>query len=169
MPAQLDIKMLIAQGKALQGEEVLDFSGRDFSGFCVPQPVCAAWRAAPLGEEVRLDISVNGQIEGQCVRCLQSFCAPFATEACYDITPEELVGEYPEYPTARDGVLDLEEMAYGEIVLNGPIVPVCREDCEGLCSVCGGPKGACSCADAPTPEADMDPRWAALRGLLQEE
>jgi uncharacterized protein len=40
--------------------------------------------------------------------------------------------------------------------------PLCREDCQGLCPVCGADKntGACSCV-----ESSPDPRWAALAAL----
>jgi len=40
--------------------------------------------------------------------------------------------------------------------------PLCREDCQGLCPVCGADKntGTCSCE-----ESTPDPRWAALAAL----
>jgi uncharacterized protein len=42
-----------------------------------------------------------------------------------------------------------------------PFAPLCRPDCLGLCSRCGGDLnlGECTCR----PEAD--PRWAPLSGL----
>jgi uncharacterized protein len=46
-----------------------------------------------------------------------------------------------------------------------PFQPVCRDDCPGLCSQCGA-----RLADDPEHEHDVvDPRWAALQGLLEAE
>ena len=46
-----------------------------------------------------------------------------------------------------------------------PFAPVCRPDCRGLCSRCGGDLnlGECTCA-----EPQIDPRWDGLETLLAE-
>jgi uncharacterized protein len=45
-----------------------------------------------------------------------------------------------------------------------PFQPVCSEDCPGLCSQCGE-----RLADDPEHAHDViDPRWAALQGLVSE-
>jgi len=49
-----------------------------------------------------------------------------------------------------------------EVVLDLPFQPLCREDCAGLCTVCG-----VNLNDHPDHEHEVvgDPRWEALRGL----
>lgn len=62
--------------------------------------------------------------------------------------------------------LDIGEAVqeYGLLAL--PMQPLCRSDCAGLCNQCGLNLnyGRCNCT-----ATSEDPRWAALRSLLQEK
>jgi uncharacterized protein len=60
--------------------------------------------------------------------------------------------------------LDLEGEVRDAISLAEPIAPVCREDCPGLCIVCGG-----ELAGGPHEHADddIDPRLAELRRFAE--
>ena len=62
--------------------------------------------------------------------------------------------------------MNLEAPIRDAIVLALPINPVCDEDCEGLCPECGQ-----KWAELPAGHAheQVDSRWSALKGLLQEE
>lgn len=170
----LDVRRLLREAQADEGETVFDLSDRDFMGFEVPGPVTLHWRAAPVGSAMRLNLAVDAVVQGDCVRCLEPFFHTEHIERQYDMAPEELVGEYPEYPTVADGVLDLAEMAYSELVMEVSPVMVCREDCGGLCETCGQPLDRCECgeleaAKAAEEKGEEDPRWDALRGLLDDE
>jgi len=57
-------------------------------------------------------------------------------------------------------------LAWEEFSLALPVKPLCRDDCQGLCPVCGSNKNtdACSCK-----KEQGDPRLAALRGLTIEK
>ena len=59
-------------------------------------------------------------------------------------------------------ILETDPILIEQLQLNIPMKPLCREDCQGLCPVCGADKntGACSCV-----ESSPDPRWAALAAL----
>jgi uncharacterized protein len=60
--------------------------------------------------------------------------------------------------------LELEGEVRDAIALAEPIAPLCREDCPGLCTVCGA-----ELASGPHthPEAEIDPRLEALRTLVE--
>jgi uncharacterized protein len=60
--------------------------------------------------------------------------------------------------------VDLSEVVRQAVLLAVPVHPLCRGDCRGLCPQCGRDlnEGACGCAPEP------DPRWQALRALLDE-
>lgn len=168
MAETLDVRRLLREeGVPAKGEGRFDLSEQDFVGFTVPQPVTMRWEAVAGGGVVRLHLWLQAELATECVRCLSPAVLPLAVEKEYAFEPGDLVGEYPEYPTAGDGVLDLFELAYGEVVMEGPVQPLCREDCEGLCSMCGSLKANCRCEEEAPAEAD--PRWAALRALLEEE
>lgn len=167
----LDIKRMLRPDAGPQsGEGELDFSRRDFAGFAVPGPVALAWQARPMVEYVRLDVEITCTIAAECARCLEAFEAPLRLRREMDIRPEELIGEYTEYPATPAGMLDLEELAYGEVVLEAPTLPLCREECPGLCPRCGRLKENCDCPPESKAEAPpQDPRWNKLRALLEDE
>ena len=51
-------------------------------------------------------------------------------------------------------------------LLNLPAAPLCRDDCAGLCPVCGIDRNAAECDCDLNPP---DPRWDALRALTFED
>jgi len=120
-------------------------------------------------ESVHEGILVSGTadvlIEGECGRCLD----PLA----YDqrVTVQELFF-YPEHVSEAEGddeeqrrvehdEIDLEPVLRDAVVTALPFQPVCREDCQGLCSECG-----IRLDDEPGHHHEvLDPRWAALANL----
>lgn len=115
---------------------------------------------------------LRSAIEQTCSRCLRDIEWPveiyideealpildFASGLPVDTSPEpdalRLTGHHE---------LDLEEEVRDGMLLAEPIALLCREDCPGLCIVCGlelasGPHGH--------PDDDIDPRLEALRGFV---
>ena len=60
--------------------------------------------------------------------------------------------------------LDLDELLRADILLSLPSKILCKEDCKGLCSVCGADrnKQECHCE-----EKSVDPRLEILGDLLK--
>jgi len=59
-------------------------------------------------------------------------------------------------------LIDLEPALRDTVVPALPFQPLCRPDCPGLCSECGA-----RLADDPDHSHEtLDPRWAALGGLV---
>ncbi len=67
------------------------------------------------------------------------------------------------YLPLEEGSVDLSQAIEETLVLNIPMVPLCRENCSGLCPVCGQNlnHGSCSCK-----VETIDPRLEKLRELL---
>jgi len=61
----------------------------------------------------------------------------------------------------EDDFVDLAPLVHDAILLDLPLAPLCREDCRGLCPICGIDRNEASC-DCVAP---LDPRWATLDGL----
>lgn len=61
--------------------------------------------------------------------------------------------------------LDMEKLIYGEILVNWPMKVLCREDCKGICKVCGKNlnKGECGCQ-----RTELDPRMAAFQDVFNK-
>ncbi len=60
-------------------------------------------------------------------------------------------------------LLDTRPLVVDQVQLGLPMKPLCKTDCAGLCGSCGSDlnQGACHC------DAEVDPRWAALKGLAK--
>ncbi len=61
--------------------------------------------------------------------------------------------------------LDTDKLIYGEILVHWPMKVLCREDCRGICRVCGMNlnKGDCGC-----PKTEPDPRMAAIQDVFSK-
>ena len=106
-----------------------------------------------------------------CSRCLRNIDYPVEMELEEEALPTiDLASGMPLDTEAEPDALrltDHHELALeGEvrdaILLTEPIAPLCREDCPGLCVICGE-----ELASGPHdhPDADIDPRLEALRGF----
>jgi uncharacterized protein len=106
--------------------------------------------------------------EGECRRCLRLVTAPLVAtvrevfERAPRVRDEDLDDDEAEtYPLSGD-LVDLTPMARDALLLELPLAPLCREDCEGLCPRCGADRREqpCDCIDQPG-----HPVWAALATL----
>ena len=70
-----------------------------------------------------------------------------------------------DYLYIQNDRVDLDETILYEVQLGVPMRVFCREDCKGLCPICGKDlnEGPCNCQ-----EDDSDPRWDALKDLFSE-
>ena len=104
-----------------------------------------------------------------CSRCLRDIDYPVELELEEEALPTiDLASGLPLDTTAEPDVvrltghheLELDEEAREGILLAEPIAPLCREDCPGLCVVCGRELGS---GPHDHPDTDIDPRLEALR------
>ena len=102
----------------------------------------------------------DAELAGPCMRCLEDAGHVVHVDAREIDQPGG--GEELRSPYLEEGRLDLTAWARDALALALPTQIVCREDCRGLCSVCGA-----NLNDDPehAHEAEPDPRWAALREL----
>ncbi|WP_345461772.1 YceD family protein [Nocardioides marinquilinus] len=146
--------------------------------------ILAVPEGSPVDLDLRLEAVMEGvlvtgtaraALEGECARCLE----PISDEI--EVTLQELYvyddrhdhhernagGDADdEVSTLEDDLLDLEPLLRDAVVLALPFQPLCRDDCPGLCTECGA-----RLADDPdhTHDAPIDPRWAKLTGLQQDQ
>lgn len=61
--------------------------------------------------------------------------------------------------------LDIDKLIYGEILVNWPMKVLCKQDCKGICKVCGMNlnKGNCDCQ-----RTELDPRMAAIQDVFNK-
>ncbi|MGB6065059.1 MAG: DUF177 domain-containing protein [Desulfomonilaceae bacterium] len=125
-------------------------------------------RISVSGDDIFLVGRVTALVHLQCSRCLTDFDVDKDTDINLVIRrggTEPSVGEEREPPEAdavlsKGSEMDPGELIVQEVLLNVPMKPLCREDCQGLCPKCGALKGSkeCTCSDA----GSEDSRWKAL-------
>jgi uncharacterized protein len=108
-----------------------------------------------------------------CSRCLREFEYPVTFEIDEEALPSiDLVSGQPvdtaeepdELRLSDHHELELEGEIRDAIALAEPIAPLCREDCPGLCQVCGQELGS---GGHDHPETEIDPRLEALRQFTE--
>ena len=104
--------------------------------------------------------SVAADATLRCTRCLTdvSYEAEALIVQAYGLPSEDEILEIES-----DGSIDLEPVLHDELSLALPLVPVCVEDCLGLCPVCGNDLNKDPCGGHA--EESMSP-FAALKDLL---
>lgn len=128
-----------------------------------------------LGLELRLESvmegvlvsgTVRGRAVGECVRCLGEVAQDVVVEVQeLFVYPDREYGEDEDVHELVGDLIDFESVLRDAVVPALPFQPVCRDDCPGLCSECGA-----SLADDPDHHHDaVDPRWAALSSVLDDQ
>ena len=86
-------------------------------------------------------IFVQGEFQGntpaECVRCLTNFVQPLKAkfDELYAFDKRSVTESGLILP--EDANIDLEPIVREYLLIEYPISPVCKEDCKGLCLVCG--------------------------------
>ena len=123
-----------------------------------------------------LEVLVKGRVEScaqvDCDRCLRpiklpvdsEFSLEYITDTDYESAQTAELTEELMTVSVFDGeTIDVDEIAREQILLAVPTRALCREDCKGFCEKCGADKNAGDCGCA---EKETDPRWAALKDLM---
>lgn len=132
-------------------------------------------------------VLVTGLIDGtalrQCVRCLKSFAEPLLVsfsgefakkptkpalparskpgKAAPKAEPEE-TDETDVYEYVGE-VLDLAPMLREQVILAEPMQPICREECLGLCPVCGQDRNQVACRCQTSAEGTLAEKLRAAQ------
>lgn len=79
----------------------------------------------------------QAEVNSECVRCLVEFKQPLDVDfsELYAFTPRSVTESGLILP--EDAHIDLEPLVREYMLIEIPISPLCREDCKGLCSICG--------------------------------
>ena len=108
-----------------------------------------------------LRLRFDTKLEGPCMRCLEEAGREVGVDAREVDQPGG--GDELSSPYLEEGQLDVRAWTRDALALALPAKIVCREECLGLCSVCGENLNTASPDHAH--EREPDPRWAALREL----
>jgi uncharacterized protein len=127
-------------------------------------------RFEAVSEGVLVSGTVYAPTRGECSRCL----GPITGDVEIDLTelfayPDsitESTTESEDVGRVLDQTVDIAQPIVDAVGLALPFVPVCAEDCPGLCPVCGV---AMATAEAGHHHEMIDPRWAKLAEMRTSE
>jgi uncharacterized protein len=154
----------------------------DRAGYRARGPVHVDARLEKIERRVLVDAHGRAEMTVPCGRCLTPVSLDLPVEFELTLVPEDEYrdadrGEETDHEGLTSGtfepgdaeedvyrgkVIDLDPLVREQLVLSLPAYPVCREDCKGLCPVCGANlnERECGC-DRHVP----DPRLAGLKNL----
>lgn len=134
-------------------------------------PISWSVEATNTGDAILVQGTARAEAVTQCARCLEevSYDMEGDIEGYFVIgaeeeaeAPEDLEGdEFDFLPENRK--IDLVPLVVAALLLEVPLVPLCADDCKGLCSQCGANlnEGDCGCAKQQ-PDVEKSP-FAALK------
>lgn len=142
-------------------------------GFKVVGPIEGHARMRRTNQGLLVDGWVDLTLKLSCTRCLKDFEQPMHVtfEELFYPTVDVITGmpvpaldEEDFFPLDDHHQLDLTEAVRQNILTSLPMVTICQEDCQGLCSQCGKDLnlGPCAC------EPEVDSRLSVLEQLLQD-
>lgn len=160
-PFLLDVGDLLAHPGSIRSVE---FSGpieAEVAQARVTGPVDVAARLEGLTDGVFMMAGVEAPARITCNRCLVEWDEVLDVEVRQLFTRQ---GDEDGYRVDEHWI-DAEGPIRDEVVLALPLAPVCREDCRGICAICGADLNTAPCQGHQ--EADRSP-FAALRDLLPD-
>jgi uncharacterized protein len=137
------------------------------------QPVHAEITIKKGGEEVFIKGRIKTLLSFVCSRCLVPY--EFPVDSHFDLVylPEELEEAKDELDSGDLNTsfyysrrIDLKEVVLEQFNLTFPVKPLCSENCQGICPVCGRDinSGECSCV-----MEESDARLEKLKIFLKDK
>ena len=120
-------------------------------------------RLTALNDGIDVDGTVSAAWSTVCRRCLVdvSGTAVGVVDELYQIEPLD-----PDAYLIEDGQLDLAPLIRETALLELETERLCRDDCAGLCPVCGVDRNSAECS---CDTSVKDDRWAGLEGFVPDE
>jgi uncharacterized protein len=123
------------------------------------------------GGEIRVQGKFSGTMETDCDRCLAVTSLPLdhGFDLFYRPPPVDLAGDEVKIDEGEAEIgfyeglgLELADVIKEQVLLALPMQRTCREDCKGICPVCGANRNEVACDCHVKPAED---RWSALKNL----
>jgi uncharacterized protein len=140
----------------------------------VTEPVHVQGLLTSMAGQIYFRGCICGVVAVPCGRCLEIVHTDFVAETQVVFLPPTSIRPYDEEGRLsaaggeldlymHDGVtLDLRPLVREQVVLSFPVQPLCRDDCAGLCQVCGTNRNAEGCTCQASGD---DSRFAVLKQL----
>ncbi|HDH11427.1 MAG TPA: DUF177 domain-containing protein [Nitrospirae bacterium] len=145
----------------------------EISGSAGPEVVHVRINASRFGKKILIEGSLKMSLSLECSRCLKEYSFPLDLAFRDEYNPveefenedeQELTGRELDISSYSNDEIDISELIKEQVLLNVPMKPLCRSDCQGICPGCGKHlnEGSCECK-----AKEIDPRLAPLKKLKE--
>ncbi len=164
---RLELKDIIyVPGAVLPFCYELDLSGLDFYGERpLPEPVKIEGVVRNRAGLLELDCEATSNLHLRCDSCGKAFERVLTVPIRFMLATELQNEEDDDILLLQGTGLELDPVVTDEVIFAMDTKNLCREDCKGRCPRCGKDlnDGPCQC------KPEIDPRWAALSALLEQD
>jgi uncharacterized protein len=139
------------------------------------KPYIGSVKLTRINEGILADVKVDTRVRLSCSRCLADTELPLSLRFTEEYRPTVDLGsgaavrvhsEEDKFTLDESHTLDLTEAVRQYALTAIPLSPLCREDCAGLCPVCGKDRNASPHDHRSEP---TDPRLEVLGKLLEDD
>ena len=108
-------------------------------GYTFAAPVSVQGEFSNRAGIVTLKSTVSCTLDAVCDRCLAKLRRDYSYDFSHTVVPSlQSEGDiYDTYLVAQHDSIDMNETAISDLLLMLPTKMLCREDCKGLCDICG--------------------------------
>lgn len=108
-------------------------------GYTFAAPVSVQGEFSNRAGIVTLKYTVSCTLDAVCDRCLAELRRDYSYDFSHTVVPSlQSEGDiYDTYLVAQHDSIDMNETAISDLLLMLPTKMLCREDCKGLCDICG--------------------------------
>ena len=148
----------LAESSRFEGEWALESLSVGPDDYVFEKPLSWWVDVTNTGEALLVEGRASATGLVACSRCLEEVAYDFdaaiegyflmaGVEAIDSESMDEELGDDEFDVLPDDHIIDLEPLIRAALVVDAANMPLCREDCKGLCPVCGSNlnEGACGC------------------------
>ena len=157
--------LFMGEVNSLPIDTELDFSQVEFQGgYPFREPIRIHGAVTVRAGVVTLSAQVGFVYHGACDRCLTPFTKTYDIPLEHTLVTTLENEENDDFILLDNYQLNLDDLVLADVLLELPYKSLCREDCRGLCPLCGKNlnEGLCGCN-----RKSVDPRLAILGQLLE--
>ena len=166
----IDVSGILKEfGGKIKIDGEVDLPDTDFMGemYTFKTPISVKGDVTNNGKSLILAVVCSGKMGTQCARCMKDITVDI------DFPVEEhLVRSDGEFSEDEDIItfdghtVELDGIIADNLIMNIEGRYLCKDDCKGLCPVCGQDlnEGECGCS-----REVIDPRWQGLADLMKNE
>lgn len=174
----INISKFLASGDSsykFEGEILSNETDYDIDYLNLIFPIKYGGSLYNLKDQLMLDLDISYRYRTNCDRCLKEMegSNEFNFRAYHymnkDLYNEDATDEYFEL---YDNKIDIDDIVLSSVITSMPSKNLCKDDCLGLCPVCGIDlnENTCNCHETKEYKLkEIDPRFEKLLDLFNDE